>query len=390
MKKTIFAFLSLVFLTACPESEQKSVPQEKTQADILQLQPAAFDELTGWYRDDWNSLLPLWQNNCARIMKISSPFLDESAIKISTNAYKEACRRFEELQITNGSGLRQFLETHFSPFLVLNNGDANGKFTSYYEAQIQASLQPTPVYKYPVYGRPADLIDVDLQAFDKSLPNRKLSGHIQNGKLVPYYTRSEIENNGIEAPVLLWGNSAVDIHIMQIQGSAVAKLPDGKEVRIGYDGNNGHPFSGIGSLLLSKKLLAPGEANMSGIKKWLRQHPQQATKIMQENRRYIFHRLNSESGPIGTFQIPLTGGRSLAVDRSYIPLGSLLWLNTSLPEDGEIHKLVAAHDTGSAIKGPIRGDYFWGSGGDDILDKAGSMNAIGQYFILIPKGSQND
>lgn len=394
MKKLFLAFLSFALLTGCPESEQKDAgtpaESEKTEKAALELQPAAFDELVGWHSDDWNEILPLWQKNCARILKIATPYLDGSAVKIATADYQEVCRRFGESGIVNGEGLKNFIEENFLPYLVLNNGNANGKFTSYYEARIYASRRQSERYPYPIYGRPADLVDIDLQDFDPALPNRKLSGRVDGKKLIPYYTRAEIENNGINAPVLLWGNSAADIHIMQIQGSAVALLEDGMEVRIGYDGNNGRPFRGIGSILLGKKLLKPGQANMAGIKKWLRQHPREAVEAMQENQRYIFHRFNAESGPIGTFQVPLTGGRSLAVDRSFIPLGSLLWLNTTLPGGQNIHKLMAAQDTGSAIKGPVRGDYFWGSGGDDILDRAGSMNADGQYFILLPKGKNDE
>lgn len=176
---------------------------------------------------------------------------------------------------------------------------------------------------------------------------------------------------------------------MQIQGSAVATLPDGRTVRISYADNNGHPFKGIGSILLEKGYIKLGEATMGNIKKWLKANPKIAAREMRENKRFIFHRISRADGPIGAHGVPLHAGRSLAVDRRYIPLGSLIWLETTGPDHEKIEKLVVAQDIGSAIKGPIRGDYFWGSGKDDVLEKAGKMNSAGRYFILIPQNKAN-
>ncbi len=147
----------------------------------------------------------------------------------------------------------------------------------------------------------------------------------------------------------------------------------------------GRRFKGIGSILLGKGLLEAGKADMMSIKKWLEENPQQAAAIMQENERYIFHRLMTTPGPVGAFGIPLTAGRSLAVDRRYIPLGAVLWLSTTTPDRRPLNKMVAAQDIGSAIKGAVRGDYFWGSGGDEILNSAGRMNSSGHYYIFLPR-----
>ncbi|MBR1948319.1 MAG: MltA domain-containing protein, partial [Alphaproteobacteria bacterium] len=207
-------------------------------------------------------------------------------------------------------------------------------------------------------------------------------------KLTPYYTRKEIYDNGLNAPIILWGDSYIDIYIMQIQGSAVAKLPNGEKVRISFAESNGHKFKGIGSILLSKKLIPASQASMGNIKKWLKENFDTAKETMNENKRYIFHKIGNDEGPIGALGVDLTAGRSLAVDKTIIPLGAMLWLETSSPDNNKLNKLVMAQDIGSAIKGAIRGDYFWGSGGDDILEKAGKMNSKGQYYILIPKQSE--
>lgn len=227
-----------------------------------------------------------------------------------------------------------------------------------------------------------------MQQFDKNLPAKRLVGKVEGNRLVPYDTREEIYNKGAQAPVILWGDDYIDIYIMQIQGSAVAKMDDGSRQRIAFADTNGREFKGIGSILLEQKLLKPGEASMLGIKKWLRKHPDAAARHMNKNQRYVFHRFNDATGPIGAQGVALTAGRSLAVDRQFIPLGALLWLETSGPKKENIHKLVIAQDIGGAIKGAVRGDYFWGSGDDEILDLAGRMNSTGKYYILLPNSQE--
>ena len=183
----------------------------------------------------------------------------------------------------------------------------------------------------------------------------------------------------------MWADSEIDVYIMQIQGSAVAIQPDGTRVRIAYAANNGRPFKGIGSILLSKGLLSPSSASMGSIKQWLKDNPGLAKANMDENPRYIFHKLGNPEGPIGALGVPLTAGRSLAVDTSYVPLGALLWLETSKYDGAPLNRLVVAQDIGGAIQVAVRGDYFYGSGGDDILEEAGKMNSKGRYFVLMPK-----
>ncbi len=202
-----------------------------------------------------------------KIRQLKTPRLADSQIKIKTADYQEICRRFDEEGISDGQGLRIFFETYFTPYLVQGNGNADGKFTSYYEAEIRASRQRHGKYRYPVYGKPHDLIEINLRDFDPDLPDTRLVGRVSGQKMLPYYTRADIEKAPFNAPVLLWGDSAVDIHIMQIQGSAIARLDDGSQVRIGYADNNGRRFKGIGSILLGKGLLEAGKADMMSIKK---------------------------------------------------------------------------------------------------------------------------
>ena len=211
-------------------------------------------------------------------------------------------------------------------------------------------------------------------------------GRVENGKLVKYYTRKEIDEGWLDAPVILWGDNPVDIYLMQIQGAAVATLDDGRKIRVGYADNNGHKFRGIGSILLEKGLIEPKDASMVKIREWLEDNGNKAKKNMLLNDRFIFHKIVDAEGPIGAMGLPLFAGRSMAVDRDFIPLGTMLWLETDSP-DGKIKKLVMAEDVGSAIKGAIRGDYFWGHG-DEALEYAGKMNAKGRYYVILPKNTE--
>ena len=332
MKK--FIFLIVFLLTACPQKKEPK-PDELSAPSAVkaELQAAAFDELDGWNADNLAEMLPTLQNNCGKISKTTSDWLGNSVLKVDARLYRRICAKLGQKQFSDTAELRKFIEDNFVPFLVLDDGNAEGKFTSYYESQINASFHKHGKYIYPVYGRPYDLIEINLKDFDEALPDKRLVGRLSKQKMIPYFKRAEIENNGINAPVLMWGDSLTDIHIMQIQGSAVARMDNGEKIRVGYADNNGLPFRGIGGILLQNNLLPPGKANMIEIKKWLNGHPDEAAKYMQQNQRFIFHRIVTESGPVGAFGVPLQAGRSMAVDKDVIPLGSLMWLSTRTPTE---------------------------------------------------------
>ena len=378
MKRIGLLFLLLI-LNACSIKEVlKPLPVLDDQSRVS-LQKTTFSELNNFSNDNLEEAIP----TCDAIKKDSSLLL-KAQLHINPQRYLQICKKFDDENIGTSDDMRGFLVKNFEPYLVGDKQNVPGKFTSYYEAELKASRTNYGEYVYPIYSRPNDLIEVNLKDFDKSLPNKRLLGRIEKSKLVPYYTRAEIEKSGIDAPVILWGNDIVDIFLMQIQGSAVAVLDDGTSVRVKYADNNGHNFVGIGSVLLKKGLLQPGQASMDKIRDWLKQNPQIAKDNMAENPRFIFHNISDADGPIGALGVSLTAGRSLAVDNSFIPLGSLLWLETTGPEKEKIEKLVIAQDIGGAIKGVVRGDYFWGHGESALLS-AGKMNSVGKYYILLPK-----
>lgn len=372
-----------LFLYGC--SGEEKVPSEKA-GDIV-LTKTDYTELSGWKEEKFDEVIPVFRKNCEALQKKNgAEYIYNAALKIKTADYLRICRRFAEKKIKNGREMKAFIEGEFVPYAVSDSLNSEGKFTSYYEAVIHASFTKSGKYRYPVYGRPDDLIEINLKDFDEALPDARLVGRVEGKKFIPYYKRREIESSGIKAPVLMWGDDPVDIHFMQIQGSAIAVMDDGREIRIGFADSNGRKFKGIGGILLEKGVIKQGESSMPEIRKWLRKHPQKAAEYMAENERFIFQRQVDADGPVGAMGVSLTAGRSLAVDNRFIPLGAMMWLDTYTPDSEKLQKIVFAQDIGSAIKGIVRGDYFWGHG-EEALMEAGRMNSRGRYFILAPKNT---
>ena len=381
MLKRGLIFALLLMLASCRGGEQGEV----VGSGGFSLQKVSFSDLNGWSGDDFYLFDKAIKSVCGSIIKNPRQNLASEHFQYSLKEYKNHCQKMSN--ISDRRELKSYIRDNFEPYAVLVGGRPNGKFTSYYEANIRASYEKGGKYKYPIYGKPKDLVEINLRDFDSSLPNQRLIGRVKNGKMVKYYTRQEIDLGDLNAPVILWGDDEVDIFIMQIQGAAVATLPNGEEVRVGYAENNGHKFRGIGSILLEKKLIKPSEASMPKIREWLKKNGDKAKKNMLLNDRYIFHQIVHAEGPLGAMGLPLFAGRAMAVDRSYIPLGSMMWLETTAPDGSKLNKMVMAEDVGSAIKGAVRGDYFWGHG-EDALAEAGKMNATGRYYILLPKEAE--
>ncbi len=282
--------------------------------------------------------------------------------------------------------MRSFLLKHFSVYAVEGSDGPDGTFTGYYETSLRGLLTRSEEFDVPLFALPGDLVELDRRAFGLSNDTPAVIGQVSGRRLVPYDTRLDIEDSSEftgRANVLVWVDDPVDAHLLHIQGSGRVRLPDGSERRIGYAGNNGHRFRGIGSILLNAGELGPGQGSMPSVAEWLRQNPDLGRRYMQDNPRFIFFRWIDGPGPIGAFGVPLPPGRSLAVDPRFIPYGAPLWLDVRGPDGETLNRLVVALDTGSAIRGAVRGDYFWGAG-DQAFDKAGRMKSTGRYFLFLP------
>lgn len=264
-------------------------------------------------------------------------------------------------------------------------GEGKAFATGYYEPEISGSRSLAPGYAVPIYKRPDDIVDVDLGLFSDSLKGRKIRGRVRDNRLIPYADRAEIAGGGLAGRglELAYAADAIDFFFLQVQGSGRLKLPDGGVMRIGYDGQNGRDYTAIGKIMRGRGLLAPEEANMAGIVRWLRANPDQAQAVMNENKSWVFFKELTGPGPLGALGLPVTGKATVAADPLFVPLGAPIFLQT---DRAEANGLWVAQDTGGAIKGPNRFDTFWGAG-PDAEHIAGGMTALGTAYILLPKGT---
>jgi membrane-bound lytic murein transglycosylase A len=270
-------------------------------------------------------------------------------------------------------------------FEAVQVGEGAAFATGYFEPEIAGSRTRQPGFDVPVYGRPADLVDVDLSKFSPEWAGKKIRGKVQGSDFVPYDDRTQIEEGALNgrAPVIAWAADPIEFFFLQVQGSGRLRAPDGSVVRIGYASQNGRDYTGIGALMRERGLLAPGQASMQGIVAYLRANPEQGRAIMRENKSFVFFRELTGPGPLGALGYQVEAGSSLAADPKFIPLGAPVFLSM---DRAEPNGLWVAQDTGGAIKGANRFDTFWGAG-DRARIIAGGMSARGLALILLPRGS---
>jgi membrane-bound lytic murein transglycosylase A len=405
------ALSALLTLAGCDQSGKPgappAAPPSKTAAALqpprglprapdtipaeLALRPVAFADLPGWTADDAGAA-PALMAACRRIAAQPAELrVGPGGLAGAVRDWLGPCREAELLQRGNGAALRSYMQKWFRPYEVSNGGHAEGTFTGYYEAELHGAPRQDARYATPLYAAPPDLVSADLGEFREELDGQMVVGHLVDGKLVPYFTRADIDGGALSGRglELLWVDDPVDAFFLHIQGSGRVIMADGRVVQVGYAANNGYPFFGIARTLIDSGELAPEDASMQAVRAWLRSHPRDARMLMERNRRYIFFQEIDGAGPVGALGVALTPERSLAVDPAYIPLGAPLWLDTTwpagTPDAGQpLRRLVVAQDVGGAIKGAVRGDVYWGSG-EAALAVAGGMKQKGRYFLLLPK-----
>jgi membrane-bound lytic murein transglycosylase A len=279
-------------------------------------------------------------------------------------------------------GASQFFATQFEPVQV---GEGRAFATGYFEPEIAGSRRRERGYDVPVYAKPNDLIEVDLGLFSNDLKGKRIRGRVEGSGFVPYFDRTQIEEGALEGRGLEigWAADPIEFFFLQVQGSGRLRLPDGSVMRIGYAGQNGRDYTGIGKLMKDRGLLGPGQSSMQGIVAWLRAHPAEGRAIMRENKSFVFFRELTGPGPLGALGLPVTGQASVAADPKFVPLGAPVFLSM---DRTDATGLWVAQDTGGAIKGANRFDTFWGAG-DEARAIAGGMSARGTAFVLLPRGA---
>jgi membrane-bound lytic murein transglycosylase A len=361
---------------ACPEppaDKPASVPITWASS----LTPVAWDALAGWAEDRFVEVWDAFQRSC-------------SALRAQAG-WRIACEASAAVDGRDEAAVRAFFESAFTPHAVVNpDGTREGTITGYYEPLLRGSRTPGSVYRFPAYGVPDDMLVVDLSELYPELKPMRLRGRVDGRRVVPYYARAELEDGkgGLSGREILWTDDAVELFFLQIQGSGKVILDSGETVRLSYADQNGHPYRSVGRLLVERGELTLDQASMQGIKAWAARNPQRLPELLNQNGSFVFFRElpASEDGPLGALGVPLTAGRSLAVDPRAIPLGAPVFIATSWPNsEASLQRLMLAQDTGGAIRGAVRADFFWGSG-EDAGTQAGRMRQKGELFVLLPQG----
>jgi len=377
------AFVLLLALAACA---RRPPPQAPSTPPRLTLAPANFADLGGWRDDATAAAFPAFVKSCAILESLAPDApVGPDGIAGKADDWRAPCAAAASLGAISDAAARAFFEANFVPFSAGNNGAPEGLFTGYFEPELSGARTPGGRFATPILRRPPDLVAVDLGQFRPDWRGEHTAGRVVNGTLRPYETRAEIERGALDRMKLafLWVDNPIDAFVLSIQGSGRVRLSDGSLVQLGYDGQNGRPYVPIGRILVARGAIAQEDLSLATIRAWLVAHPGEAPALMDENPSYVFFRELKTAGPVGSEGAVLTAGRSLAVDPTFLPLGAPMWLDAA--QDGlTIRRLVVAQDTGGAIRGPVRGDLFWGFGVAAAAG-AGRMRAEGAYYLLLPR-----
>jgi peptidoglycan lytic transglycosylase A len=339
--------------------------------------PVPWTALPGWQQDNLAQAWPALLNSCRKMPARAA-------------GWKQICTDAALFPDPDDETARAFFETRFRAHEVAGcDGSDDGLITGYYEPLLYGSRVRTERFRYPLFKRPDDLVTVDLGELYPELQGKRVRGRLEGQRVVPYYSRADI-SNGKRPPdddVLVWVDDPVALFFLEIQGSGRVQLPDGSLLHVGYADQNGYPYVAIGRTLVQSGAFKLEDATLPAIRAWLEAHPDQVETVLNSNPSYVFFALRDADtpGPIGALNVPLLPERSVAVDPAYIPLGSPVWLDTTLPgsETAPFRRLEFAQDTGGAIRGPARADLFLGFGGQ-AERLAGEMRQRGKLYVLLP------
>lgn len=371
---------------SCPAVETPACPAPAPPPPVVppspveargKLVPAPWPDLPAWGRDGIAASLQAFVRSCDVLEK--------------HDAWKGVCAGAQTFTASSGErDIAAFFELNFDPWQVVNADDSStGMITGYYEPLLHGSRTRSDRFRYPLYAVPRDLLVIDLSSVYPDLKHRRLRGRIEANRVVPYLARGEIETGEpLKGGEIAWVDDAVDAFFLHIQGSGQVELENGERIRIGYADQNGHPFRSLGRLLIDRGEIPAERASMQGIKEWARRNPRKVQEFLNENPSYVFFRElpGDLPGPIGALGVALTPERSIAVDPRVVALGVPVYLATTWPNTQEpLQRLMVAQDTGGAIAGGVRADFFWGFG-DAAGSQAGRMRQSGRMWVLLPKG----
>jgi membrane-bound lytic murein transglycosylase A len=392
---TLSAVAVLAALAACTTVPSGSVPRQpapppsaaqkpetpSASKDALPKQvltPTTFSAIPSWDKDKLREAWPAFIASCEALVKRPD--------------WKEPCTVARDVDASSEKKIRVFFESFFVPNVVSNpDGSATGLVTGYYEPVLNGARKRGGVYQTPLHRAPDDMLTVDLSSVYPELKNMRLRGRVVGNRIVPYLTRAEMLQSGVlNGKELVWVDDPIEAFFLQVQGSGRVKIAETKEtVRVAYADQNGHPYKSIGRYLVDKGELTLDQASAQSIKAWYAANPARQNELLNANPSYVFFKeekiLDSAKGPKGALGVALTPERSIAVDPQHIPLGAPVFLSTTQPlTNTPMQRLMMAQDTGGAIRGAVRADFFWGLG-KEAGEKAGKMKQHGTMWVLLPK-----
>lgn len=385
--RACISLLAVLALGACSLIELPALPGATEGRPVFKA--VSFADLPGFAADDLTAARPALNASCARLNGLPAErSLGAEGRMGKAGDWQPFCRALMATAPDEAS-LRTLIQARLRPWAVQDGTQAEGLFTGYYEASLRGSLTRHGPYQTPLYARPDDLVMLDLGDFRDEWKGQRLAGRVTQGRLKPYEDRAAIVSGRINARPVVWLDNRIDAFFVQIQGSGRVELDNGQTLRLAYDGQNGHPYTPIGRLLIEQGELSRETVSMHSIRDWLTAHPDRADALMNANPSYVFFKASADKasshGPAGAANVPLTAGRSLAVDNRYIGYHVPLWLSAEPPQgSAPINRLMVAQDTGGAIRGVVRGDLFWGYGAQ-AEHQAGLMKSRGRYYVLLPQ-----
>ena len=358
----------------------------------ITLKPSAFSQLPNWQSANVKKSLSAFRLSCKTFLKQDpEKWVGSEHLAIQVKDWQPACRAAMQINSVTKQNAKEFFNTWFTPVEFYQGKPLTGLFTGYYMPLLHGSLTKTKQFNVPIYGLPNNLVTANLGLFKPDLNNRRIVGRIVGNKMVPFYTREEINTGAIDkvAPTLLWLDNPMDRVFLEIEGSGVIELVDGKRIYVGYAGENGAPYTSIASVLIQKGVLTKNNASSQNIREYLNDHPQEIDDVLNQNKSFIFFSQLKTHAAMGAQGVALTPGVSLAVDPKWVPYGTPVWLSTSVPNEElknnqPFNRLMVAQDTGGAIRGTVRGDTYWGSG-KKATYIANHMQAQGRYWLLLPQ-----
>lgn len=394
MKRFILLLLTL-FLVSCAEVAQKAdktsnaksncdCPKIKTEKEDL----AKIPDYGLLKKSDWSAIESSFESD--NVLLTWTAWLRSCSVLKQKDTWKKVCDLAEDIKDPSDENIKNYFKKYFNLYSATNmDGSDTGTITGYYQPILKGSKVKTSHYKVPLYTTPKDLITVDLSEVYPELKSKRLRGKLAGNKLIPYLSRAEIDGQGspLAGNEIVWVEDPVEAFFLEIQGSGIIQLDNGEAMQIGYADQNGYPFKAIGSTLVQKKEITMTEASMEGIKNWARKNITKLREFLNMNASYVFFRKlpNDLPGPIGALGVSIEAERSVAIDPKFVPLGAPIFLSTTQPSTNEpLERLMVAQDTGGAIRGGVRADFYWGSG-DEAGRKAGSMKQQGKIWTLLPR-----